>query len=57
MRDRRCRARFERLNRQDPRSYIVSVNIARRNITKGQKALALALIYPEPEKGGRGKGA
>jgi len=26
----------------------------RRNITKGQKAMAIALLYPEPEKGGRG---
>lgn len=27
----------------------------RRNLTKGQRAMALALLYPEPEKGGRGK--
>jgi hypothetical protein len=27
----------------------------RRNLTKGQQAMALARIYPEPEKGGRGK--
>ena len=26
----------------------------RRNITKGQKAMAYAFIYPDPEKGGRG---
>jgi hypothetical protein len=26
----------------------------RRNLTKGQQAMALAMIYPEPEKGGRG---
>ena len=24
-------------------------------MTKGQKAIALAFLYPEPEKGGRGK--
>ena len=24
-------------------------------ISKGQKAMALAILYPEPEKGGRGK--
>lgn len=47
--------RFEHLNGQDPRAYVVSANIARRNITKGQQALAMAFIYPEPEKGGRGK--
>jgi hypothetical protein len=27
----------------------------RRNLTKGQAAMALAKIYPDPEKGGRGK--
>ena len=36
-------------------AYIVSANLARRNLTKGQQAMALAMIYPEPEKGGRGK--
>lgn len=30
-------------------------NLQRRNLTKGQQAMALAMIYPEPEKGGRGK--
>ena len=30
------------------------VLIARRNLTKGQKMLALAMIPPEPEKGWRG---
>jgi hypothetical protein len=28
--------------------------LARRNLKKGQQAMALAMIYPEPEKGGRG---
>jgi hypothetical protein len=27
----------------------------RRNVSKGQQAIALAMLYPEPEKGGRGK--
>jgi ABC-type transporter Mla subunit MlaD len=26
----------------------------RRNLTKGQKAMAMAMMYPEPTKGGRG---
>lgn len=26
-------------------------------MTKGQRAMAVAKIYPEPEKGGRGKNA
>lgn len=29
----------------------------RRNVTKGQQAMALAMMYPEAEKGGRGKKA
>lgn len=45
---------FEKLNGQDPLAYIVSANLARRNLTKGQKAMAHAMIYPEAEKGGRG---
>jgi ParB-like nuclease domain len=47
--------RFEQLNGRDPLAYIVSANLNRRNLTKGQQAMALAMIYPEPEKGGRGK--
>ena len=33
----------------------MAANIHRRNITKGQRAMAVAMIYPDPEKGGRGK--
>ena len=47
---------FERLPPGvDPREYVIAHNIARRDLTKGQKAIALALIYPEGEKSGRGK--
>jgi len=42
-------------NGHDPTAYIMSANIARRHMTKGQRAMAVAMIYPEPEKGGRGK--
>src|SRR4051812_46720886 len=45
---------FARLNGHDALAVIVSANINRRNLTRGQKAMALALIYPEPERG-RGK--
>ena len=45
---------FKELNGRDPRAYIVSANLARRNLTKGQQAMVLAMIYPEPERG-RGK--
>jgi hypothetical protein len=41
--------------RHDARALIVSLNVARRNLKKGQQATALAMIYPEPEKGGRRK--
>jgi ParB-like chromosome segregation protein Spo0J len=39
----------------DPRAYIIASNISRRHLTKGQQAMAMAMIYPAPEKGGRGK--
>jgi hypothetical protein len=42
------------LNGQDVRALVVSLNLARRNLKAGQKAMAYALLYPEPEKGGRG---
>lgn len=42
------------LNGADPIAYILSSNINRRHMTKGQRAMAVAMIYPEPEKGGRG---
>jgi hypothetical protein len=46
---------FERLNGEDPRAFIVSANIERRNLNKGQQVTALALIYPNPDERGRGK--
>lgn len=46
--------RFEQLNGRDPLAYIASANLKRRNLAKGQQAMALAMIYPEPERG-RGK--
>jgi hypothetical protein len=48
---------FEQLNGRDAAAFIVSANLARRNLNKGQQAIALAMIYPEPEKGGRGNKA
>ena len=47
--------RFESLNGHDPLAYIASANLKRRNLSKGQQAMVLAMIYPEPEPGGRGK--
>lgn len=47
---------------RDPVAFIVSANLARRNLTEGQQAMVLAMIYPEPpsasergKEGGRGK--
>ncbi len=41
----------------DPAGYIISANIARRHLTKGQQAMAVAMVYPKAEKGGRGRNA
>jgi hypothetical protein len=52
--------KFEKrnLNGQDARALIVSLNIVRRNLKAGQKAMAFALLYPEAKRGGvRRKGA
>ena len=46
---------YEGLNGRKPEALIVSANLARRNLTKGQQAMALAMIYPEAEKAHRGK--
>ena len=45
---------FEQLNGHDAAAFIVSANLERRNLTKGQQAIALAMIYPEADKRGRG---
>ena len=39
----------------DPRAYIIASNIARRHMSKGQQAMAVAMVYPEPEKTTHGK--
>jgi len=39
----------------DASAFIISENINRRHMTKGQRAMAVAMIYPDGEKGGRGK--
>ena len=46
---------YQQLNGHDAAAFIVSANLERRNLSKGQQAMALAMIYPEPSKGGRGK--
>ena len=41
------------LNGQDATAYVISANIRRRHMTAGQRAMAVAMIYPEPERGKR----
>jgi hypothetical protein len=43
------------LDGQDATAYVLSANINRRHMTKGQRAMAVAMIYPDDRKGGRGK--
>ncbi len=40
---------------QDSVAFILSANIARRHLSKGQQAMIVAKIHPEPDKGGRGQ--
>ena len=42
--------RFEVPSLEDPTAYVISVNMGRRDMTKGQKAMVYARIYPEPAK-------
>ncbi len=39
----------------DVKAFIISKNVARRHLTKGQQAMAYALIYPDGDERGRGK--
>jgi hypothetical protein len=41
----------------DVEAFIISQNFARRHMTAGARAMVAALMYPEPEAGGRGKKA
>jgi hypothetical protein len=41
------------LNGQDATAFILSSNIARRHLTKGQRAMATAMLYPDTQQGRR----
>ena len=43
------------LSGEDPTAYVLSANVHRRNISTGQRAMALAMLQPTGDKGGRGK--
>jgi ParB-like chromosome segregation protein Spo0J len=34
----------------DPGAYVIAANVVRRHMSKGQQAMAVAKVYPEPEK-------
>lgn len=44
-----------RVLESDPTAYVLSANVHRRHLTKGQQAMAIALIYPDEFERGRGK--
>ena len=46
--------RYEKMNGIDAAAFVAARG-NRRNISKGQQAIALAMLYPEPEKAGRKK--
>jgi hypothetical protein len=48
---------FTSLNGTDPVSCILSANVARRNVTKGQRAMAAALLVSETETSRDERGA
>lgn len=48
--------KFQQLNGHDPKAFILSANINRRHMNAGQRAMAVAMLYPEPaSRDGRGK--
>lgn len=45
----------QELNGEDIEAYIISSNINRRHMSKGQQAMAVAIMYPDPASTGRKK--
>jgi ParB-like chromosome segregation protein Spo0J len=46
---------FTKLNGQDIKAFVVAENLERRDMTASQKAMALAMMYKEPEATAPGK--
>ncbi len=46
----RCRL-LRSLGSEDPTAFVISANIHRRHMTKGQRAMTVAKIYPETSQG------
>lgn len=42
-----------RVLESDPTAYVLSANVHRRHLTKGQQAMAVALAFPETQQGKR----
>ena len=47
--------RFGKLNGISAEAYILSANINRRHMTQVQSAMVVAMMYPEPQIGGKGR--
>jgi hypothetical protein len=48
--------KFQKINGQDQKAYVLSVNINRLHMTAGARAMAVAMMYPDAGgKGGLGK--
>jgi hypothetical protein len=46
---------YKKLNGENQKAFILSVNVSRRHLTSGQRVMAVAMVYPEREHGGRGQ--
>jgi hypothetical protein len=46
------RPTFAKINGHDPLALILSANIAQRRMSKGQQAMAVAMMYPQAKHGG-----
>jgi hypothetical protein len=57
VRDTRPPAVRQDARREDQDAFIADANLERRDLTKGQKAMLIAIRFGDERKGGRGKTA